>query len=251
MSVHEEEVLGKAYDSRLMRRLLSYLKPYRFFVTGAVLILFAASVLQLAGPFLYKIAIDKYIETHDFDGLASICLVFAFVLIVGFIMQFVQTYLIQWIGQKAMYDLRSAIFFHIQKLPVKFFDKNPVGRLVTRVTTDVESLHQMLSSGAVAIFGDIFTLAGIVILLLVLNWKLALVTFSVLPLLFYATFLFKKLVREIYRLIRVRIARINTFLQENITGMAVVQIFNREQDENRTSHKEPIRLQIGKPTTAA
>ncbi len=228
MSVHEEEVLGKAYDSRLMRRLLSYLKPYRFFVTLAVLILFAASVLQLAGPFLYKIAIDKYIETQDFDGLASICLVFAFVLIVGFVMQFLQTYLVQWIGQKAMYDLRSAIFSHIQKLPVKFFDKNPVGRLVTRVTTDVESLHQMLSSGAVAIFGDIFTLVGIVILLLVLNWKLALITFSVLPLLFYATFLFKKLVREIYRLIRVRIARINTFLQENITGMAVVQIFNRE-----------------------
>ena len=228
MSVHEEEVLGKAYDSRLMRRLLSYLKPYRFFVTLAVLILFAASVLQLAGPYLYKIAIDKYIETQDFDGLASICLVFAFVLIVGFVMQFLQTYLVQWIGQKAMYDLRSAIFSHIQKLPVKFFDKNPVGRLVTRVTTDVESLHQMLSYGAVAIFGDIFTLAGIVILLLVLNWKLALITFSVLPLLFYATFLFKKLVREIYRLIRVRIARINTFLQENITGMAVVQIFNRE-----------------------
>ena len=123
MSVHEEEVLGKAYDSRLMRRLLSYLKPYRFFVTLAVLILFAASVLQLAGPYRYKIAIDKYIETQDFDGLASICLVFAFVLIVGFVMQFLQTYLVQWIGQKAMYDLRSAIFSHIQKLPVKFLIK--------------------------------------------------------------------------------------------------------------------------------
>ncbi|MFQ6112984.1 MAG: ABC transporter ATP-binding protein, partial [bacterium] len=225
---HEEEVLGKAYDNRLMKRLLSYLRPYRFFVAMAVNILFVAALLQLAGPYLTKIGIDEYIAEGDFEGLTFIGLIYLGLLIVQFVLLFFQTYLINWIGQKVMYDMRSQVFSHVQKLDISFFDRNPVGRLVTRITTDVESLHQMLSSGVVAIFGDIFTLIGIVVVLLLLNWKLALVTFSVLPLLFYATFLFKKRVRETYRMIRVRIARINAFLQENITGMAVVQIFNRE-----------------------
>ncbi|MFQ5753820.1 MAG: ABC transporter ATP-binding protein, partial [bacterium] len=228
-SMHEEEVLGKSYDSRLMMRLLSYLQPFKYIVALAVLILFLASLMQLAGPFLTKIGIDNYIATRDVKGLNFICLIFLAVLVLEFALQFLQTYLIHWIGQKAMYNMRSQLFSHIQKLTVSFFDRNPVGRLVTRVTTDVESLHQMLSSGVVAIFGDIFKLAGIVIVLLAFNWKLALITFSVLPFLFYATFLFKKLVRATFRLIRVRIARINAFLQENITGMAVVQIFNREK----------------------
>lgn len=226
---HEEEVLGKAYDRRLMRRLLSYLKPYRLSVALAVAVLFLASLMQLAGPILTKIGIDRYIVNRDFKGLDSICLIFLAVLTAAFFLEYLQTYLINWIGQRAMYDLRSRLFAHMQKLPVSFFDRNPVGRLVTRVTTDVESLHQMLSSGVVAIFGDIFKLMGIVIVLLAMNWKLAFITFSVLPFLFYATFLFKKLVRTTYRLIRIRIARINAFLQENITGMAVVQIFNREK----------------------
>ncbi|MFQ5825341.1 MAG: ABC transporter ATP-binding protein [bacterium] len=212
-----------------MKRLLSYLKPYKFYVVFAVIILFMASLMQLAGPYLTKIGIDEYIAKGDFGGLTFIGLIFLAILFFQLILQFSQTYLINWIGQKAMYDMRSQIFAHVQKLDLSFFDKNPVGRLVTRVTTDVDSLHQMLSSGVVAIFGDIFTLFGIVIVLLILNWKLALVTFSVLPLLFYTTFLFKKKVREMYRMIRVRIARINANLQENITGMAVVQIFNRER----------------------
>ncbi len=227
-TIHEEEVLGKAYDSRLMKRLLSFLQPYKGYVVLAVLTLLVASLAHLAGPFLTKIAIDEYISIGDYDGLVFICLIFVGVLILEFVFEFAQMYLVNWIGQKAMYDMRSQTFAHIQKLPVSYFDRNPVGRIVTRVTTDVASLHQMLSSGAVAIFGDIFKLIGIVVVLLVFNWKLALVTFSVLPVLFYATFLFKKLVREIYRLIRVRIARINSFLQENITGMSVVQLFNRE-----------------------
>jgi ATP-binding cassette subfamily B protein len=227
--MHEEEIIGKAYDSRLMKRLLSYLNPYKIYVALAVFILFVISLLQLAGPILTKIGIDKYIAAGDFKGLNLIGVLFLAILIFGFILQFLQMYLINWIGQKVMYDMRGQIFAHIQGLSLSFFDRNPVGRLVTRVTTDVESLHQMLSSGVVAIFGDIFTLIGIVIALLILNWKLALVTFSVLPLLFYATFLFKKRIRETYRMIRVRIARINAFLQENISGMAVVQIFNRER----------------------
>lgn len=225
---YEEEILGKAYDSRLMKRLLNYLRPYRYFVVLAIWILLGASLLQLAGPYLTKIGIDRYIANGDFAGLRWICFIYILVLFVEFWLQFAQIYLINWIGQKAMFDMRSQLFAHIQNLSLSFFDRNPVGRLVTRVTTDIESLHQMLSSGVVAIFGDIFTLAGIVIALLILNWKLALVTFSVLPALFYATFLFKKKVRETYRQIRVRIARINAFLQENITGMSVVQIFNRE-----------------------
>ena len=230
----EEEVLGKAYDSRLMRRLLAYLKPYRWYVVLAVAILLLASLAQIAGPFLTKIAIDRYVVTGDLDGLVRICAVFLAVLLVAFFMDFGQTYLINWIGQKVMYDLRTRLFAHMQTLPVSFFDRNPVGRLVTRVTNDVESLHQMLSSGVVAIFGDVFKLVGIVAVLLVVNWKLALVTFSVLPLLFYTTFVFKKLVRAAYRQIRLRIARINAFLQENITGMAVVQIFNRERTNFKT-----------------
>jgi len=228
-SIHEEDILGKAYDSRLMARLLAYLKPYKLHVALAVVILFVASLLQLAGPFLTKIAIDVHIAKNDWVGLVRICQLFAAILAVELVMIFLQTYLIYFIGQKAMFDLRSEVFRKMQSLPVPYFDRNPVGRLVTRVTTDVESLHQMLSSGVVAIFGDIFKLAGIVVVLLMFNWKLALVTFSVLPLLFYATFLFKRKVREIYRVIRVRIARINSFLQENITGMAVVQLFNRER----------------------
>ncbi|RMF63329.1 MAG: ABC transporter ATP-binding protein, partial [Calditrichaeota bacterium] len=228
-SFHEEEPLGRAYDSRLMLRLLAYLKPYRAVVLGSVLVLLIASLLQLAGPFLTKIGIDKYIANKDWQGLNRVCLLFFGILLVEFLALFIQTYLINWIGQKAMYDMRREVFAHIQTLPVAFFDKNPVGRLVTRVTTDIESLHQMLSSGVVAIFGDVFKLIGIVVVLLWFNWKLALVTFSVLPVLFYITFLFKKKVREAYRLIRVRIARINAFLQENITGMAVVQLFNREK----------------------
>jgi len=225
---YEEEVLGKAYDSHLMRRLLSFLKPYQPKVALAVMLLFLASVSQLAGPLLTKIGIDTYISHGDAHGLILIGLVYLLALILEFVLQFLQTYWVNWIGQHAMYDMRIRTFSHIQRLPVRYFDRHPIGRLITRVTTDIASLHQMLSSGAVAIFGDIFKLVGIVIMLLVLNWKLALVTFSVLPLLFYATFLFKQLVRGIYRQIRVRIARINAFLQENISGVAVVQLFGRE-----------------------
>ncbi len=228
-NIHEEEALDKSYDSRLMRRLLAYLKPYRFQVAFAVTILFLAMLLQLAGPFLTKIGIDRYIAKKDLAGLNFVCLIFVAILIIEFVVGVVETYVINWIGQKAMFDMRSEIFTHLQSLPISFFDKNPVGRLVTRVTNDVQSLNEMLSSGAVAIFGDVFKLVGIVIVLLSVNWKLALVTFSVLPLLFGVSFLFQKLIRENYRLIRVRIARINSFLQEHITGMSVVQIFNREK----------------------
>ena len=247
MNYHEEEILGKAYDSRLMKRLLKYLKPYKLKVAIAVGLLFSSALTQLAGPYLTKVAIDKYIAEGNLNGLAQIALIFAAILIIGFIIQFARVYITQWIGQNVMYDIRMQVYAHIQRLPLSFFDKNPIGRLVTRLTNDVEALNEMLSSGVVAIFGDIFMLVGIVVVMLRLNWQLALVTFSILPLLFFATFLFRSHVRESYRKIRTWIARINAYLQENISGMDVVQIFNREQKNlQQFSHynKEYLDAQI-------
>ena len=154
--IHEEEVLGKAYDNELMMRLLAFLKPYKAHVALTVFTLLLSSFAQLAGPYLTKIGIDDYIAKDNYEGLQFICIIFFLVLFFEFILRFGQEYMVNWIGQKAMYDMRSEVFGHIQKLPVSYFDKNPVGRIVTRITTDVASLHQMLSSGAVAIFGDVF-----------------------------------------------------------------------------------------------
>ena len=225
----EEESLGKVYDARLMRRLLRYLAPYRWVALSAVLLLLLLSLLQLAGPYLAKVAIDRYIGRGNFAGLTRISVIFAGILLAQFFFRVLQTYLVQWMGQNVMRDLRLEIFSHLQRLPLSFFDRNPVGRLMTRITTDVENLNELLSSGVVAIFGDVFTLAGIVIVMLWMNWRLALVTFTVLPFLTVATFLFRRFVRKAYREIRLRIARINAYLQENITGMVIVQLFNREK----------------------
>ncbi|MBN2012242.1 ABC transporter ATP-binding protein [candidate division KSB1 bacterium] len=221
--------MGKAYDSRLMKRLLTYMKPYRWQVVLAVLLMLVATALDLLMPYLTKIALDNYIIPHDAQGLLHIVWLFIWVLVFQFFFQISQAYLLQWIGQKVLYDLRIKLFRHMQRLSLSFFDKNPVGRLVTRVTTDVETLNELFSAGIVAIFGDIFLLAGIIIVLLKINSTLALITFSVLPVLFYITIVFRKYVREGFRQIRVRIAKINAYLQENISGMLIVQLFNREK----------------------
>jgi len=226
---HEEEILGKAYDSRLARRLLKYLGPYRRVVAISVLLLIIVSGLRLVGPYLTLVAIDQYIMTGDSDGLTPIAVLFLLVLLVQLGVGFVQTYLMNWTGQKIMYDLRMEIFTHVQKLHMGFFDRNPVGRLITRITNDVDVLNELFTAGVVSIFGDIFTLAGIVLVMLWLNWKLALVCFSVVPLLFVATMIFKIKVRGSYRWVRLSVAKINAFLQENITGMSVVQIFVQER----------------------
>jgi ATP-binding cassette subfamily B protein len=226
---HEEEILGKAYDSRLARRLLKYLGPYRRVVAISILLLIIVSGLRLVGPYLTLVAIDHYIMTGNSDGLASIALLFLLVLLFQFGVGFVQTYLMNWTGQKIMYDLRMEIFSHVQKLHMGFFDRNPVGRLITRITNDVDVLNELFTAGVVSIFGDVFTLAGIVLVMLWLNWKLALVCFSVVPLLFVATMIFKIKVRGSYRWVRLSVAKINAFLQENITGMSVVQIFVQER----------------------
>ena len=225
---HEEEVLGKAYDARLMRRLLSYVRPYRWQLGLAVFLLVSGSLLQLLLPVMIQIGIDKYLVTKDFSGLPHIALGYVGILIAVFILQYVQMYITMLIGQKVQYDIRMQIFKHLQKLHLGFFDKNPVGRLVTRVTNDVNVLDEMFSSGLVSVFGDIITLVGIVVALLYYNWKLALLTFMVLPLLVLATVIFRKKVREIYRQVRLKLARLNAFVQEHISGMTIIQLFTRE-----------------------
>jgi len=242
-SNQEEEVLGKAYDGRLMRRLLTYLRPYKWHVAVALAAIILKSVLDVLGPFLTKIAIDKYLakspNSHSWigdrlsdaplTGIAQIGGLYVGILIFTFAFEFIQTYLMQWTGQKVMFDLRRQIFRHLQFMHVGFFDKHPVGRLVTRVTTDVDALNEMFTAGVVSIFEDVFVLAGIIAIMMKMNWKLALITFAVLPLIVYATLIFRDKVRDSYRRIRTAIARINSFLQEAVSGMLVLQLFNREK----------------------
>jgi ATP-binding cassette, subfamily B, multidrug efflux pump len=226
--MHEEDVLGKAYDARLMRRLLGYLWPYKWQALLALAAIVVHSVLQLAPPYLTKVAIDEYIAADRLDGLETIAVVFFAVLVLSFAMEFFQTWMMQVTGQRIMYDLRMAIYGHLQKLDVRFYDRNPVGRLMTRVTTDVDALNELFTGGVVAVFGDVFTLVGIMIVMLAMDWELALVSFAVLPLIAVVTQWFRRNVRESYRTVRAWIARINAFLQENITGMPTVQLFRRE-----------------------
>ncbi len=239
----EEEVLGKAYDSRLMRRLLTYLRPYRWQVTVAVASIVLKSFADVLGPYLVKVAVDRYLapvpsaasglwnwlSPSPLHGIAQISTIYFGLLIFTFVLEFLQTYFMQWTGQKIMFDLRSQIFRHLQRLHVAFYDKNPVGRLVTRVTTDVDALNEMFTSGVVSIFEDLFVLAGILGIMLCMNWKLALITFAVLPFIVVATKVFRDKVRDSYRRIRVAIARINSYLQEHVSGMVVLQLFNRER----------------------
>ena len=227
MAMTDDEYTGNAYDARLMRRILKYARPYKKLMFGGVLLTLLASFLQLVGPYLTKIAIDDYIAVKDLSGLYLILIIYLVVLILVFITQFTQIYVTQYFGQKLMYDIRAKIFSHLQTLSFKFFDKNPVGRLMTRVTSDVESLNQMFTQGIVTIFGDIFLIIGIIITLLYLDFRLALWTFAVVPILFILTFIFRARVREAFRNIRKWLARINSYLQENLTGMSVVQVFNR------------------------
>jgi ATP-binding cassette subfamily B multidrug efflux pump len=228
LSFHEEEVLGKAYDATLMRRLLWYLRPYKPQVALALAAIICASVLQLAQPYLMKLAIDRYIATGDLRGIDRIALWFLGILVASFVLEYLQMWTLQMTGQRIMFDLRMEIYGHLQRIDLQFYDRNPVGRLMTRVTTDVDVLNDMFTSGVVSIFGDIFTLLGIMIVLVTMDWRLALVAFSVLPLIVLVTQWFRRNVRESYRTVRTWVARINAFLQEHITGMSTVQLFRRE-----------------------
>jgi ATP-binding cassette, subfamily B, multidrug efflux pump len=274
---HEEEVLGKAYDARLMRRLLAYLRPYRWQVALALGSIVLKAIADVAGPVLTMVAIDRYLghvsvqaaapldphalqnwpaflqklggalrewldlyqvvyswvtqhlSADPMTGIGQIALIYVGLLAFSFILEFLQTYYMQWVGQMAMFDLRTAIYRHLQRMHVAFYDRNPVGRLVTRVTSDVDALNEMFTAGVVSIFEDIFVLVGIVAIMVGINARLALVAFAVLPLIFLGTMIFRKFVRDSYRRIRTAIARINSYLQEHVSGIVVLQLFNREK----------------------
>ncbi|MBI4469247.1 MAG: ABC transporter ATP-binding protein [Acidobacteria bacterium] len=249
---HEEEILGKAYDARLMRRLLGYLRPHRRILITAIGVITLAAIIGLAGPVLTIIAIDLFIKPAGsgpqsavalaavkvldgldwhpdrFTGISVLGAIYLGMLAFEFLLTYWQTLLVQTLGQNVMYELRQKVFEHLQRLDVQYYDRTPVGRLITRLTTDVDALNELFTAGVVAVFEDVFSLLGIVILMFVLDWRLALVAFTVLPLLIGVTLWFKLHARDSYRKVRTRIARINTLLQEHISGMATVQLFNRE-----------------------
>jgi ATP-binding cassette subfamily B multidrug efflux pump len=239
----DDDVVGKAYDGRLMRRLFRYLKPYKLQVCISAVAIVLKAGSDVLGPYFVKVAVDNYFapthEKHSWlaaklssnpvRGVTEIGLLYLASLGLIFALEFVQTYMMQWTGQKIMFDLRSQIFRHIQQMHVAFFDRNPVGRLVTRVTSDVDALNEMFTSGVLAIFEDIFVLTFIVAIMVKMSWLLALLTLSVIPLIVYATHLFRRHVRDSYRRQRAATAKINAFTQEYVSGMSVVQLFNRER----------------------
>jgi ATP-binding cassette, subfamily B, multidrug efflux pump len=237
-TLHEEEALGKAYDSHLMRRLLRYMKPYRWHVVVALALVAIVTPLELAPPAIFQKAIDGYFipamnhavpENRAWMGVIWLSLLFLAVLSFDFLAQYVQIRIMQRVGQQTMYDMRREIFGHMQRLPMSYFDRNPVGRLVTRVTTDVDALNDLFAAGVVTMINDFFLLAVMAGLLFKINARLALDALAVLPGILIVTLIFRKYVRDANRRIRTAIARINAFLQEYISGMSVVQLFNREQ----------------------
>ena len=229
MVQHSEEVLGKAYDGRLLGRLLSYLQPHRSAVAVALSAIIGHSLLQLTQPYLTKVTIDRHILTGDLAGLEQIIVFFLVILFASFVLEYIETYTMQMMGQRIMFDLRMEIYQHLQRLDISFYDRNPVGRLMTRVTTDVDALNDLFAAGVISVFRDIVLLVGIMVVLLWMDWRLALVAFSVLPLIGVVTQWFRMNARESYRHVRGWIARINVFLQENLVGMSTVQLFRREE----------------------
>lgn len=230
---HDEEALGKAFDARLARRLVAYIRPYRWIVAGALLLLMALGALQLAGPLLTRRVIDVAIPSRDAAMIVQSTLLLLLALVAQVAGSYVETIATGVLGQRVMHDLRRQLFAHLQRLPVTYFDRNPVGRLVTRVTNDVESLNELFTSGVVAGLGDLFTLVAITVLMLVVDWRLAIAAYLVVPGILWVSAIFRTRVREAYREIRTKLARINAFLQERIAGMRVVQLFGRERDEAR------------------
>ncbi len=240
----EDDVVGKAYDGRLMRRLIRYLYPYKLAACVSLVAVFIKAGTDVLGPYLTKVAVDRYMTTqaaakpswlarhlspNAFTGITQLATLYLGSLVLGYLLDFVKTYMMQWTGQKVMFDMRRQIFHHLQHMHIGYFDRNPVGRLVTRLTSDVDALNEMFTSGVFDIFEDVFVLAGIVIIMLRMSWWLALLSFAVLPLILLVTRIFRKHVRDSYRRIRSAIARINSYSQEHISGMTVVQLFNRQE----------------------
>src|ERR1700746_3587520 len=243
-AAQDDDVAGKAYDGRLMRRLLMYLRPYKLQTTLSALSIIFKAGSDVMGPYLVKVAVDTYmsdtppaklswlarhLSPRPMTGITQIALLYLGALLVTYLLEFLQTYTMQWTGQKIMFDLRSQIFRHLQRMSPAFFDHNPVGRLVTRVTSDVDALNEMFTSGVLSIFEDVFVLAFIVIIMLRMSWPLALLAISVIPAILYVTRIFRRHVRDSYRRQRAATARITSFTQEYVSGMSIVQLFNREQ----------------------
>jgi ATP-binding cassette subfamily B multidrug efflux pump len=228
---HEDDILGKAYDRKLMRRLLVYTRPYRKLMYGAFALLCVEGGIQVVGPLLTRRVIDVAVPTHNMRIVVISTALFFLALVTEFVTSYGQTWLTSLLGQRVMRDLRMEIFEHLQRLSVSYFDRNPAGRLITRVTSDVETLNELFTSGVVSGLGDLFTLAAISVAMLIMDWRLALASFAVIPFVVLVSGLFRKGVRNTYRDIRVRLARINSFLQERLTGMRIVQLFGQEQGE--------------------
>ncbi len=225
----EEDDLGKVYDRVLMKRLLSYLKPYRLEVAFVALLIMGNMVSKLVGPWLMKIAIDQHIEPGLMEGLGTIAFYMMIALLAQFAFNYFQEYRMQMLGQNVMYDMRRELFSHLQRLDVQFFDRNPVGRLMTRVMGDVQVLNELFTDGVITIFANLLSVGGIMVMMLYLNWKLALATFTVLPIIFGATMVYQVYSRRAFRDQRRHLARINAFLQENIVGMTTMQLFTQER----------------------
>jgi ATP-binding cassette subfamily B multidrug efflux pump len=224
----QDDVIGKAYDARLMRRLITYLRPHVLAVAIAFVAIVVASGVDLAQPWLTQQAIDRYIAVGDMAGLSRLAMYFLGLLAIGFVADYAQTFILQSVGQRIMRSIRLQVYAHVQTLDVRFYDRHPVGRLMTRVTTDVDALNDLFTSGVITVFGDVLVLAGVMVAMLVMNWRLAVVAFLVLPLIAWTALWFRRNVRESYRRIRGLIARLNAFLQEHLTGMSTVQLFGQE-----------------------
>jgi ATP-binding cassette subfamily B protein len=243
-SKRDEDPVGKVYDSRLIRRLARYLKPYWIQAAISVVAISLKSISDVTGPYLVKVGIDRYLTgnpgpatswltrhlpTDPAAGITRLAAIYLGALLSAYLFQFIQTYLMQWTGQKLMFDMRRDIFRHMQRMHIGFFDTHPVGRLVTRLTSDVDAINDMFTAGVLAIVDDFFMLSIMAVIMLSMNWWLALIAFSVLPLILIVTRLFRDHVRESFRRVRAAIARINSFTQEHVSGMSVVQLFNREE----------------------
>jgi ATP-binding cassette subfamily B protein len=231
--IYEEEIAGKAYDGALLKRFASYVAPYKTSIALVVIILPLVASCRLAQPWIIKLAIDSHIMTGKMAGLETIALAFLGILLIESLLSFLEIYLLQSVGQRVMADMRSELYRHVMHLPVSWFDRVPVGSAVTRLTSDVEVLGEMFASGIITIIGDILLLIGIISVMLWMNLKLSLVTFSILPLLFYVAYVFRRRMRQSFREVRARLGSLNAFLNECLSGISVIQIFNRERDEER------------------
>ena len=231
--IYEDEIVGKAYDRKLLLRFARYLRPYVWLVAGVIAILPLTTAAKLAQPWLIKLAIDNYILKGDLAGLPLVAGGFLLLILADSLLSFLEVWLLQYLGQRVMQDIRIELFSHVQKLSTSFFDRTPTGSLVTRLTNDVEVLGEMFAAGIITVVGDILLLAGIIGVMLWMNLHLSLVTFTVLPLLVWIAFTFRRRMRNAFRQVRARLANLNVFLSESISGMTLIQLFNRQEEERK------------------